>query len=91
VDIRVGRTQKVGAPASREASSGGAVEARILAVRAPRRRSVGPPQRVDRRSGSQARDPVNGRVLVLMIPDKAKLPKDLESGGYRVFLRFARR
>jgi hypothetical protein len=30
-------------------------------------------------------------VLVLMIPDRSRLPEGLESGQYRVFLRFARR
>jgi hypothetical protein len=46
---------------------------------------------VERRSRDKERDPVNGRVLVLMIPDRAALPSDLDGGKYRVFLRFARR
>ena len=36
------------------------------------------------------RDPINGRVLVLMVPDSRVLPPDLDLSKYRVFLRFAR-
>jgi hypothetical protein len=70
------------------------VEARVLAIRAPRKRakvnSAG--RRVERREDGQNNpDPIGGRVLVLMIPDGSRLPEGLESGEYRIFLRFARR
>ena len=92
MDIKVGNIPRLGAKTDRAPASAGVVEGRILAIRAPRRRSAGPPtDRVERRSGGKERDPVNGSVLVLMIPDRAALPGDLEGGNYRVFLRFARR
>jgi hypothetical protein len=30
-------------------------------------------------------------VLVLLIPEGQQLPRDLETGSYRIFLRIARR
>ena len=92
MDIRVGQASRVGSKTDRSPGSGGFVEGKLLAVRAPRKRSIGPPtDRVNRRRGGEQNDPVNGRVLVLMIPDRAALPADLADGNYRVFLRFARR
>jgi hypothetical protein len=93
MDIRIGRTPPAGGPAGRPAAPEGAVEARLLAVRPPRRRCVQPPPGAPERreAGGDERDPFNGRVLVLMIPDGSRLPPGLASGEYRVFLRFARR
>jgi hypothetical protein len=71
---------------------GGAVEAKILAVRNPRRQRKGPPSpATERRETSAERDPATGRVLVLLIPDGSRLPEGIEPGSYRVFLRFAKR
>jgi hypothetical protein len=92
VDIKVGSTPAIGDPRPRRAGENEAVEARLLAVRSPRRRAGGgPPQGSERRSTEEQRDPLTGRVLVLMIPDGSRLPDGLESGQWRVFLRFARR
>ena len=92
MDIRVGVTAEVGAPAEPAAAPSGTVEAKFLGIRAPRRRTEGPPpNKGERRGATPARDPVNGRVLILMIPDGSRLPQGIESGNYRVFLRFARR
>lgn len=93
MDIRVGATSPLGAGSDKTAAPAAPLEAKILAVRAPRRRASGPPgNRVERREGEQAkRDPLGGRVLVLMIPDGSRLPEGIESGEYRIFLRFARR
>ena len=92
MDIRVGVTPDVGAPADSTADRGSTVEAKVLGVRAPRRRTEGPPpKKGERRGATPARDPVNGRVLILMIPDGSRLPKGIENGNYRIFLRFARR
>ena len=52
--------------------------------RTPRRRTKDGHARRDR-------DPVNARVLILMVPDGTRLPEGLDSGQWRVFLRFARR
>ena len=92
MDIRVGRTLRVDKMPDRPGKTPALVEARLLALRAPRRRNTPRPGGgVDRREGEGQRDPVNGRVLVLMIPDGSALPADLADGSYRVFLRFSRR
>ena len=92
MDIKVGEIPRLGRKSDRKPATGGMVEGRILATRAPRRRVTGPPtDRVERRAQDKPRDPVNGRVLVLLVPDRAALPPDLEEGNYRVFRRFARR
>jgi hypothetical protein len=92
MDIRVGKTPPVGAAPEKQAGTGNAVEAKVLAVRAPRKRSGGaPPEGTERREGQPGRDPHNGRVLLLLIPDGSVLPAGLERGDYRVFLRFTRR
>lgn len=92
MDIRVGSTRPVDRQADRRQAGNTAVEARVLAIRSPRRRGGNPPPgRTDRREAGAQRDPVNGRVLVLLIPDGGQLPEGLASGAYRVFLRFARR
>lgn len=92
MDIKVGNTSSIGAPRQPRSGSQEAVEARLLAVRAPRRREGGPtPRGAERRGAAEPRDPVTGRVLVLLIADGSRLPDGLESGQYRLFLRFARR
>ena len=90
MDIRVGSILRVGSHDDTQVSNPGGVEARVLAVRRPRRR--GEPQTgPERRSSDAQRDPLTGRVLVLMIPDGSALPEGIEAGEYRVFLRFERR
>lgn len=92
MDIKVGATAPAGPRGDSRTGSVPHVEARLLAVRAPRRRVVGPPTGNDRRESEAERpDPIGGKVLVLLIPDGSRLPADLESGQYRLFLRFARR
>ena len=93
MDIRVGSTVRPESGSRTDGQTAPPVEARILAVRAPRRRRSGPgPNRSERRKDTQERpDPVGGKVLVLLIPDGSRLPAGLEDGEYRVFLRFARR
>ena len=92
MDIRVGGPLKVGGQSERSGRTPAGVEAKLLAVRSPRRRSEGPPPPgPERRHATEARDPANARVLVLMIEDSSRLPEDLASGTYRLFLRFARR
>lgn len=90
MDIRIGSLPPVGSRDDGRQPGPGAVEARVLAVRRPRRRGDSVPP-VERRAGDQQPDPPGGRVLVLMIPDGSALPEGIESGRIRVFLRFARR
>lgn len=92
MDIRVGSAPEVGAPADPTTAQTGTLEARLLGVRAPRQTREGrQPKSGERRRGAAPRDPVNARVLILLIADGGRLPAGLESGNYRVFLRFARR
>ena len=93
MDIKVGSTPPAaGATGSKTPTPGQAVEARLLAIRMPRKRGGSPPPRTEeRREAKPATDPPSGRVLVLMIPDGGVLPRGIENGEYRVFLRFVRR
>lgn len=66
----------------------GAIEAKLLHVRPPRRGIAGP-SGAERR-GRVTRDPIKARVLTLMVMDGDALPKDIEKAQYRVSLRFQR-
>jgi hypothetical protein len=92
MDIRVGRVAEAGGIADQSGRAEGVTEARVLDVRAPRRQ-VGrkPANAPERRDHTRELDPPGARVLLLLVPEGAKVPPDLESGSYRVFLRFARR
>ena len=92
MDIRVGSIARITDRGDSNRGPGAPVEAKLLAIRAPRRRGEKPPPGVERRDEkTKQQDPVAGKVLVLMIPDGTRLPDNLESGEYRVFLRFAKR
>ena len=92
MEIVIGATPRVGAPLKRTpAAGGGYVEAKVLNVRPPRRRQERAPNQGDRRTKKNAVDPASGRVMTLMIPEGYNIPRDIESGNYRIFLRFAPR
>lgn len=67
------------------------LEARVLVVRRSRAgRNARPPQ--DRRHPRpEPPDPAGSKVLMLLVPDGTRLPADLDSGAWRVFLRLSRR
>jgi hypothetical protein len=89
MEIVIGASPRVGQPTKKEPSRGAYVEAQVLNIRAPRRRREQRAGKPDRRYRGSGHDPAAGRVVVLMVPDGYNIPKDLESGNYRVFLRFA--
>ncbi len=91
MEIIIGAPAPVGPPVRKtERSTGTTVEARILNVRPPRRQQTNRPEEKNRRKGyNSSSDPINGRVMVLLIPEGHKLPQDIDSGKYRIFLRFA--
>ncbi len=92
MEIVIGAAPRVGPPPKRGPSGGpGYVEARVLNVRQPRRRRERPPGEGDRRHANANQDPVGGRVIVLLVPEGYNLPSDIDSGNYRIFLRFAPR
>lgn len=67
----------------------GTIEAQILHVRPPRK-GISGPSGMERR-GKKANDPYKGRVLTLMVADADLLPADIDSGRYKVALRFIRK
>ena len=90
MEIVIGATRRVGAPGKAPVPKGNLVEAKVLNVRPPRRRPMGPgAQQVERRHGQTNYDPAAGRVMVLLVPEGYHIPQDIDSGNYRVFLRFA--
>ncbi len=92
MEIVIGATAPVGPPPKKNVSTGGGyVEAKVLNIRAPRRRRVIPQGQDDRRGGKESHDPASGQVMVLLIPEGYNIPSDIDSGNYRVFLRFAPR
>lgn len=89
VDIVIGAIQPTGAPVNKPGTMGGAIEAELLDIREPR-------QAISRPSGKERRkqfrqDPVNGRVLTVLVPNGTILPKDLNSKRYKVMLRFMKK
>jgi len=91
MDFRVGAPPEIGRPADGTAAPQGQIEARVLAVRPVRARREKAPERDRRRDKQRPADPRGGRVLVLMIPEGHRIPPGIETGGFRVFLRFLRR
>ena len=91
MDFLVGVTGKVVDASEAAKVPKNNLEARVLAIREARRspRQKGGTER--RASTKRRRDPVGGRVLVLLVPEGAKLPAGLENGEFRVFLRFKKR
>lgn len=65
------------------------LEALLLHVRPPRKGIAGP-SGMERRN-KQAKDPYNGKVLTIMVPDGSLLPPDIETAKYDVAIRLVRR
>jgi len=89
VDIIIGTIVPPGSPTNKPPTSGAPVEAELLHVREPRQRITGPLGQERRKQAR--RDPQNGRVLTLLIPDGTHLPKDLDGKTYKVLLRFMKK
>ncbi|MCF8077090.1 MAG: hypothetical protein K9K63_03780 [Desulfotignum sp.] len=89
MEFVVGAPQPIGPPGKRLPNQPQVVEARILNVRPPRRGPRSLAEKQDNRRGrSQGQDPASGRVMVVLVPEGYYLPADIDSGNYRVFLRF---
>jgi hypothetical protein len=86
--IIIGDMPPLGQPTRKEIGPNGrTVEAKVLDVRPPRRQQHGKAGS-DRRRQNGNPDPVNGKVLMLLAPEGHNIPADLDSGKYRVFLKF---
>jgi len=89
VDIIIGGIVPPGSPTNKPPTNGTPVEAELLHIRDPRQRITGPLGQERRKQAR--RDPQNGRVLTLLIPDGTHLPKDLDGKTYKVLLRFMKK
>ncbi len=54
------------------------IEARLLEIK-------------DRRESSGSGGVISGRVLTLLVPEGQKVPRGVESGDYRIYLKFVHR
>ncbi len=90
MDLLIGATAKIGDSTGDPGAPANFLEARVLSVRSARRRERETANEQRKKPG-RPRDPVNGRVLVLLVPTGEKLPEGLDRGEYRVFLRFTKR
>jgi len=89
VDIVIGAIQPTGPPVNKPGTTAGAIEAELLNIREPRQNISGPSGKERRKQFRQ--DPVNGRVLTVLVPNGTILPKDLDSRKYKVMLRFMKK
>ncbi len=90
MEIIIGTIPQLGQPKTKSiARENSVVEAQLLNIRPPRRGIAGP-SGAERRQ-RKTKDPVNGRVLTLMVPDGNELPRDLDKANYRITLRFQRK
>lgn len=89
VDIIIGAIQPTGPPVNKPGTTAGAIEAELLNVREPRQAVSGPTGKERRKQFRQ--DPVNGRVLTVLVPNGTILPKDLDGKKYKLLLRFIKK
>lgn len=79
MNIVIGETVGIGQAAPyRPEGEPVSVEARFLEIR-------------DRRETSETGGATFGRVITLLVPDGQKIPRGVESGDYRIYLRFVHR
>ena len=79
MDIFIGETTRVGPSAQhRLESEPVAVEARLLEIR-------------DKRETADSGSAGSGRIITLLVPEGQKIPRGVESGDYRIYLRFVHR
>lgn len=91
MEIVIGATNYVGTNSMRSGTrSGDNIEAQVLNVRNPRKNLVNPPEgKNHRKNGMIKLDPTNGCVMTILVPNGYRLPDDISTGKYRVFLRLA--
>ncbi len=77
--IVIGETVKMGAAAQyRTEAEPQSVEARLLEIR-------------DKRETTDSGGASSGRIITLLVPEGQKIPRGVESGDYRIYLRFVHR
>ncbi len=79
MNIVIGETGKIGPAAQhRLESEPVAVEARLLEIR-------------DKRETADSGNAGSGRIITLLVPEGQKIPRGVEFGEYRIYLRFVHR
>ncbi len=79
MDIVIGGTVEVGlATQYRPDAESPSVEAKILEIR-------------DRKDVTGSRGASNGRIITLLVPEGQKIPRGVDSGDYRIYLKFVHR
>ena len=79
MNIVIGESVRIGPAAQyRPEGEASSVEARLLEIR-------------DGRSTSDSGSAPQGRVITLLVPDGQKIPRGVESGEYRIYLKFVSR
>ncbi len=63
-------------------------QAKILNIRKPRNRYSNLSYQKNNRRKTSANDPVNGKVITLIIPNENSVPNDLETGKYSIQVKF---
>ena len=61
----------------------------IFCMYVPREKAL--PDHQGSSAGKKVHDPLQGRILTLLIPNADLLPKDVGQGRYKVLLRFIRK
>ena len=89
VDIVIGAIQPTGPSNKPSTTAGGSIEAELLDIREPRHAISGPAGKERRKQFRQ--DPVNGRILTILVPNGTILPKNLDARHYKVMLRFMKK
>jgi hypothetical protein len=89
MNIIIGKTAKIrfDSRPNLPLKEGGELAVRVLNVRRARSRGKRFWQGKDRRGLEKNPDPVNAKVLVLLVPDGNRLPPDIDQGNYQVRLR----
>jgi hypothetical protein len=89
VDIIIGGVLPAGSSGPSSPPKAGSIEAVLLNVRNPRQRITKPKGR-ERRQQFR-RDPAGSKVLTILVPRGATLPKDLDGRKYKILLRFQKK
>ena len=91
MEIVIGDASPVGSPATKDSITiGGMVEAKMLNIRPPRKRGRAHSKAWDnkRRQEKYGQDPGDGRIMVILVPDGYRIPKDIDTREYKILMRF---
>jgi hypothetical protein len=95
VDIKVGKTLDLRFMEHGEKRRGGPrsgeLKGKVIGIRNSRKNAVVLDTGLrDRRSKRMFRDPTNSKVITLLIENGDMIPDDIESGNYKISLKFSK-